>query len=60
MEFQKNIENVTKSDRSFAPTFVDHWLLPDINLNGHCLINNNVSIPRKVINVYISYTLSPW
>ena len=38
--------------------FVDHHLLPDINFNGYCLINN-ISIPKKVINLYISYTLNP-
>ena len=56
---EENIENITKSDRNFAPTFVDHHLLPDINFNGHCLIKYNASIPKKVINLYISYTLSP-
>ena len=35
---KENIENVTKSDSSFAPTFVDHHLLPDINFNGHGLM----------------------
>ena len=34
---EENIENITKSDCSFAPTFVDHHLLSDINFNGHCL-----------------------
>ena len=56
---EENIENITKSDSNFAPTSVDHRLLPDINLNGHCLINN-IPISKKVINLYISYTLSPW
>ena len=28
----KNIENITESDSNFAPTFVDHHLLPDINV----------------------------
>ena len=54
-----SIENITKPDSSFAPTFVDHQILPDINFNGHCLIKNNISIPKKVINLYISYTLGP-
>ena len=54
------IENITKSDSNFAPTFVDHHLLSDRNFNGHCLINNNISIPEKVMNLYISYTISPW
>ena len=30
-----------------------------MNFNGHCLIKNNISIPKKVINLYISYTLGP-
>ena len=56
---QENIENITKSDSNFALTLVDHHLLPDINFNGHCLIKINISIPKKVMNLYISYTLSP-
>ena len=55
---EENIVNITKSDSNFAPTFVDHHLLTDIKFNGHCLINN-ISIPKKIINLYISYTLSP-
>ena len=55
---EENIENTTKSDKNFAPSFVDHHLLPDINFNGHSLINN-ISIPKKVLNLYISYTLNP-
>ena len=42
---KKNNENVTKSDSNFAPAFVDHHLLPDINFNGHCLIKNNIFYP---------------
>ena len=55
---EENTENMTKSGSNFAQTFVDHYLLSDINFNGHCLINN-ISIPEKVINLYISYTLKP-
>ena len=29
-----SIENITKSDSNFAPTFVDPHLLPDMNFNG--------------------------
>ena len=29
-----NIENIIKSDRSFAPTFVYHHVLPEINFKG--------------------------
>ena len=55
---EENTENMTKSGSNFAQTFVDHYLLSDINFNGRCLINN-ISIPEKVINLYISYTLKP-
>ena len=54
-----NIENITKSGSNFAPTFVDHHLLPDINFNGDFLIKKNISIPKKVINLYISYAINP-
>ena len=51
---QKSTENITSSDSSFAPTFVDHHVLRNINFNEYCLIKNNFSIP-KVINLYMSY-----
>ena len=44
----EEIENITKSNSNFRPTFVDHHLLRDMNFNGHCLTKNNVSIPKKV------------
>ena len=56
---QESMEGITKSDKSFAPTFVDPPLLLDMNFIGHCLIKSNISIPKKVINLYISYTLGP-
>ena len=34
----ENIENITESDRNFGPTFVDHYLLPDIHFNGRFFI----------------------
>ena len=55
---EKNIENITKSDSIFAPNFVDHHALLDINFNEHCLINCNISTPKKLINVYNSYILN--
>ena len=55
---EENIENITKSDNNFAPTFVDHHVLQDINFHGHCLINNNISIPKKLINIYFLHTKS--
>ena len=30
---------------------------PEMSFNGLCLIKNNIFIPKKVINLYISYTL---
>ena len=36
------------------------FLLPDVKFNGKCLINNNIFIRKKVINLCISYILNPW
>ena len=46
---EKNIKNMAKSNRNFTPTFADLPVLSHINFNGHYLINNNVSISKKVI-----------
>ena len=54
---EENIENIIKPERNFATIFVDHHLLPDMTFNGHCLIKNKISIPKKVKNLYISYRL---
>ena len=35
---EEGIENITKTDSNFAPTFVDNDLSPDKNFNEHCLI----------------------
>ena len=43
---KENIENITKSDGNFAPNFIDHHALPDINFNRHCLIKSNISVPK--------------
>ena len=55
---EDNIKNKAKLDSNFAQPFVDHHVLLDINFNGHCLINNTY-IPKKVINICISYILNP-
>ena len=44
---EESIENITKSGSNFAPTFVDHHILPEIDFNGHCLIKNNIYVPKK-------------
>ena len=56
---EENIESITKSVSNFAPTFVDYHVLPNIYFNELFLINN-IYIPKKVINLCISYTLTPW
>ena len=59
---EENTETITKSDNNLAPTFVDNHVLPDINLNGKCLINT-ICITKNIyiyIYIYVSYTLSPW
>ena len=56
---EENTENITKSENIFAPTFVNNHVSPDIDFNGHCLINN-ISVPKKVINIYNFYTLNRW
>ena len=56
---EESIENTTKSDSNFAPTVLDQHLLPDMNFSGHGLIKSNISIIKKVINIYISYTSGP-
>ena len=35
---EESIQNITKSDSNFVPTFVDHHSLPDANFNGDCLM----------------------
>ena len=44
----------------FAPTWINYYLLPVIKFNGHCLINDNISILRKVIKLYISYIIDTY
>ena len=34
---EENIENITKPDKNFPPTFVDHYVLTEVKFNVHCL-----------------------
>ena len=54
----ENAENITKLDSNFASTLVDHHLLQGINFNEQWLANK-IFIPKRVINLYTSYTLNP-
>ena len=56
---RENIENITKSNGNFAPYFVDHHVLSGINFNGHCLMNNNISIP-KTTNKFTFLQAASW
>ena len=56
---KENVEIITKSDNNFAPNLVNYHVLPDIDFNGHCLINNNIYTPKRVINLFISYIPNP-
>ena len=44
---EESIENITKSNSFSAQTFVNHYILPDVNFNWHCFINNNISMSKK-------------
>ena len=57
---EESIKNITTSDNTFALTLVETCLLPTAKFNGNCLIRNNVYNFRKIINLYISYTLDTW
>ena len=53
---EERIENITKSDINFLPTFVDHHLLPDTNFNEPCLIKNDIFIPKnKPIYIFLTH-----
>ena len=61
MECQRKVFKILLNQTAILlqlPTFVDHHSLPDINFNGQCLIKN-ISILKKIINLFISYTLGP-
>ena len=55
----ESIKNITKLHSNFTPTFVDHHVLPDINFNEHCLLKNDISIPKKSNkSIYFLHTRS--
>ena len=49
---EKSIENITTSDNTFAPTFIDTSSLPIVKFGGHCLINKITDF-GKVTYIYI-------
>ena len=40
---EESIKHITISGRFFAPTFLNHYISPDVNINGHCLKNKFLS-----------------
>ena len=50
---EENIENMTKPDSNFAATSVNYKVLPDIFLIDSLYKKKTISIPEKVINIYI-------
>ena len=57
---EESIENITTPDNTFLQTLVNSYLLSHKKLAENCLINSNMSVFKKVINLHISYTLDPW
>ena len=51
---KESIENIAKSKSIFAPTFVNHYVLPDV------MDPVNTSINKKLINIFVSYILNQW
>ena len=57
MECLKRVLKIQLNQTAFLHQLLLIIILPDIYFNGHCLINN-ISIPKKVINTYISYIIN--
>ena len=53
---EENIENITKSDSLLRLMLI---IISDITFNRRYL-TNNIYIPKKVIKLYNSFTLTPW
>ena len=48
--------NLMKCQKKVLKIYLN--ILLDVSFNGHCLIQNNLSIPKKMINIYVSYILN--
>ena len=57
---EESMENITTSDNTFDPTLIDTCPLPVATFTENCLITNNIYNFRKLINLYLSYTLDSW
>ena len=57
MECQKKLLKIFKSGSLFAPTFINHYILPNLNCNVHCLANNNISILKRKKEIKKKYKM---
>ena len=51
--------NLMECQEKVLKIWLNEKSLPKINFNGHCLIKNKKSIPKNLINSYVSDTLGP-
>ena len=53
---EESIENLTTSDNVFELNLVNSYPLSLAEFGGKCLVNINIPVFKKVINLYICYT----
>ena len=56
---EESIKILPGSDNNFVATLINSYPLPDAKFSRNCLMNNKSEF-RKVINIYISYSLDSW
>ena len=56
----ESTENITTLGNTFVLTLIDTIPLPVVKCHRNCLIWSNTYAFRKVIKLYISYTLNKW
>ena len=59
MEYQKKILKIYVNQTAILHQLLLIIMFCQIYFNEHCLVNNNISIPKIVINLYIFYILNP-
>ena len=56
---EENIKKYKSVREEFCTNFCYHHILLHINFNRGCLTKSTISVPKKVIKLYISYKLNP-
>ena len=54
------IKNPPGSEDTFALGLINSYPVSGIKLKSNCLINSNIAVFGKAINLYISYALDTW